>query len=213
MHSNDPEKKNEVEVLDDQGNSVRGSDGRVLFRPYVKRFASEWNNVFPSLSPQYKLFRVGWDIFRLVHSNVTEPVYILYNSAKAGVDVPKEEIGFIPMYELTRRGAMPYTITQFMVDGLDPDYIGPVVQFYVYYKYIHRYARLYFLRSVLNEEIWDEDRNNHGKCCVICMYDYVGGDEICVTKCGHAYHKSCINEWFTYGHPFCPECRHCLLDD
>ena len=42
--------------------------------------------------------------------------------------------------------------------------------------------------------------------CSICIEDFKPIDIICKTKCGHIYHKKCIDEWHTINNT-CPICR------
>ena len=42
--------------------------------------------------------------------------------------------------------------------------------------------------------------------CIICFSDFNKNDKIKILKCGHIYHKECINEWFKKKE-LCPICR------
>lgn len=44
--------------------------------------------------------------------------------------------------------------------------------------------------------------------CQICLSDYECADTCrSLTKCGHSFHKECIDEWLTTGRNNCPMCR------
>ena len=44
--------------------------------------------------------------------------------------------------------------------------------------------------------------------CSICYGEYREGDEIRSLRCGHDYHKGCIDEWLTKHRNRCPMCQH-----
>lgn len=47
--------------------------------------------------------------------------------------------------------------------------------------------------------------------CVICLGEYVDGDEIRVLpQCGHGFHVGCIDTWLS-SHSSCPWCRQILV--
>lgn len=48
-----------------------------------------------------------------------------------------------------------------------------------------------------------------GDCCPICMEQYIAGTYKRTTKCGHVFHKKCIDKWFKKECPnyICPVCR------
>ncbi|KAI3717088.1 hypothetical protein L1987_68442 [Smallanthus sonchifolius] len=47
--------------------------------------------------------------------------------------------------------------------------------------------------------------------CVICLAEYVDGDEIRVLpQCGHGFHVGCIDMWLG-SHSSCPSCRQILV--
>ncbi|KAI3519085.1 hypothetical protein L1887_08096 [Cichorium endivia] len=60
----------------------------------------------------------------------------------------------------------------------------------------------------------DKEDNGCGNCgklsssdCVICLAEYVDGDEIRVLpQCGHGFHVGCIDTWLS-SHSSCPSCR------
>lgn len=41
-------------------------------------------------------------------------------------------------------------------------------------------------------------------CCMMCMSEILS--EILSIKCGHIYHKECIEKWKIYNDVSCPEC-------
>ncbi len=52
------------------------------------------------------------------------------------------------------------------------------------------------------------DNNRVSTECSICYGDYVELEEVRVLKCGHNYHKDCIDEWLTRHRNRCPMCMH-----
>ncbi|XP_022158252.1 E3 ubiquitin-protein ligase RHA2B-like [Momordica charantia] len=45
--------------------------------------------------------------------------------------------------------------------------------------------------------------------CVICLCGYEEGEKWLKMKCGHIFHRSCIERWLMVGR-HCPLCRSCL---
>ncbi|GAO47348.1 hypothetical protein G7K_1556-t1 [Saitoella complicata NRRL Y-17804] len=47
-----------------------------------------------------------------------------------------------------------------------------------------------------------------GDRCLVCLSDFAP-NEVCrkLTKCGHLFHKECIDQWLTTGRNSCPLCR------
>ena len=45
------------------------------------------------------------------------------------------------------------------------------------------------------------------ECCSICIEDYLGGNEIRVLPCSHAFHCKCIDPWLTKYNRACPLCQ------
>jgi len=54
--------------------------------------------------------------------------------------------------------------------------------------------------------------NNNAYCprysstCIVCLLDYLSGDELVLLPCGHEYHRTCIFTWLSC-HKFCPVCK------
>ncbi|KAK8961518.1 RING-H2 finger protein ATL14 [Platanthera guangdongensis] len=47
--------------------------------------------------------------------------------------------------------------------------------------------------------------------CVFCLSEIgEGEEEIREARCGHAFHKSCLDKWFENRRFSCPLCRRCL---
>jgi hypothetical protein len=55
----------------------------------------------------------------------------------------------------------------------------------------------------LTTHIWKDTEDT---MCVICQWDLEQGDNYCKLKCGHNYHKKCINRLLKTGRK-CPICR------
>ena len=43
--------------------------------------------------------------------------------------------------------------------------------------------------------------------CIICYYDFKEEDTV-LLRCGHFFHRNCINQWLNY-RDTCPICRKC----
>ena len=52
----------------------------------------------------------------------------------------------------------------------------------------------------------------HTPECSICYVDYSASDEVRILKCGHDYHKKCVDEWLTRHRNRCPICLHTVGD-
>jgi len=48
--------------------------------------------------------------------------------------------------------------------------------------------------------------SNCNNSCAICLSDYTVGERVRTLKCGHFYHKSCIDKWLAIK-VFCPFCK------
>ncbi|KAJ3048418.1 E3 ubiquitin-protein ligase rnf13 [Rhizophlyctis rosea] len=57
---------------------------------------------------------------------------------------------------------------------------------------------------IAEEEEDDEDMWN---VCVICLENYVDGDQLRILPCGHMYHPGCIDPWLTTETAECPLCK------
>ena len=44
--------------------------------------------------------------------------------------------------------------------------------------------------------------------CSICYGEYTEKEQVRLLKCGHDYHKECIDEWLTRHRNRCPMCMH-----
>ncbi|KAL5333571.1 hypothetical protein BJX70DRAFT_392101 [Aspergillus crustosus] len=55
-----------------------------------------------------------------------------------------------------------------------------------------------------------ETASSHGDSqmeCVICMEDFDGDDSIRALTCGHIFHATCLDPWFTTRQARCPLCK------
>uniref|UniRef100_A0A0E0J6Q0 RING-type domain-containing protein n=1 Tax=Oryza nivara TaxID=4536 RepID=A0A0E0J6Q0_ORYNI len=57
----------------------------------------------------------------------------------------------------------------------------------------------------------DDEAKDSAAGCVICMEEFVAGDEVCAIPCAgnHSFHHHCITEWLGCSN-VCPLCRHAL---
>ncbi|KAF5729968.1 hypothetical protein HS088_TW20G00337 [Tripterygium wilfordii] len=42
--------------------------------------------------------------------------------------------------------------------------------------------------------------------CIICLNDFIEGEELVALQCDHVFHYRCMDEWLTWG-TGCPICR------
>mmetsp|Transcript_12256 Transcript_12256/g.17050 ORF Transcript_12256/g.17050 Transcript_12256/m.17050 type:complete len:307 (+) Transcript_12256:103-1023(+) len=49
--------------------------------------------------------------------------------------------------------------------------------------------------------------------CVICMEDYVEGEELKLLPCGHGFHPPCIQPWLENHSERCPMCNRSMLEN
>ncbi|XP_043698888.1 uncharacterized protein LOC122649711 [Telopea speciosissima] len=57
----------------------------------------------------------------------------------------------------------------------------------------------------------EEERDEDGKGCPICLEDFVPNEEVQMTPCKHMFHFKCILPWVK-SHGQCPVCRFALCD-
>uniref|UniRef100_A0A5B7A6X6 Putative E3 ubiquitin-protein ligase RNF38-like n=1 Tax=Davidia involucrata TaxID=16924 RepID=A0A5B7A6X6_DAVIN len=43
--------------------------------------------------------------------------------------------------------------------------------------------------------------------CAVCLYKIEEGDEIRELRCGHLFHRVCLDRWVGFRHQTCPLCR------
>ena len=58
-------------------------------------------------------------------------------------------------------------------------------------------------------QTWINDIYNKAKVkieCAVCL-SRISADKLKTGKCGHNFHKNCIDEWCQQGHKKCPLCR------
>lgn len=50
--------------------------------------------------------------------------------------------------------------------------------------------------------------------CVVCLYEFDGGDEIRVlSNCRHVFHRCCLDRWMDHDRKTCPLCRTPFISD
>jgi hypothetical protein len=60
-----------------------------------------------------------------------------------------------------------------------------------------------------HKSILNFDKKTYGEECPICFEFFEELDEdllLCTLKCGHSYHKKCVNDWLSKDNT-CPNCR------
>ena len=66
-----------------------------------------------------------------------------------------------------------------------------------------------------NESILIFNKKNYEEECPICLeiFEELEDDSLlCTLKCGHSYHKKCVNEWLSKDST-CPSCRTIILNN
>lgn len=52
------------------------------------------------------------------------------------------------------------------------------------------------------------DSSSSDESCSNCLAEYKVGEEVrAMPKCGHAFHKECVDRWLLTRSSFCPTCR------
>ncbi|XP_051145864.1 E3 ubiquitin-protein ligase RHA2B-like [Andrographis paniculata] len=51
------------------------------------------------------------------------------------------------------------------------------------------------------------DGSGDGGDCAVCLCGVGDGEEIRGLKCGHVFHRACLDRWIGCGHWTCPLCR------
>ncbi|EAS29958.2 RING finger protein [Coccidioides immitis RS] len=72
------------------------------------------------------------------------------------------------------------------------------------------YRLVQYPESLVAENAEDGERIqiSENDRCLICLSDYAAEEEVrLLAKCGHIYHRECIDEWLTTGRNSCPLCR------
>ncbi|KAL5997772.1 hypothetical protein ACLOJK_008702 [Asimina triloba] len=55
----------------------------------------------------------------------------------------------------------------------------------------------------------EEEDDNDGKECTICLEEFIANQRVLITPCNHMFHKECITPWVK-SHGKCPVCRFVL---
>ena len=71
---------------------------------------------------------------------------------------------------------------------------------------LHREAQELVGMEDFSEYMVEVDKENiEQKECIICYHDFKERDTV-ILRCGHFYHRGCINQWLNYKET-CPICR------
>merc|ERR1719174_1539731 len=64
------------------------------------------------------------------------------------------------------------------------------------------------IESMATEEFTNESEMKYGEIeCSICLINFETGDIMRVMKCGHRFHKACVDEWLSRYKSVCPLCK------
>lgn len=66
-----------------------------------------------------------------------------------------------------------------------------------------------------NKSILNFNKQKYGEECPICLEIFEESEDdslLCTLKCGHSYHKKCVNDWLTKDSS-CPSCRAIILNN
>jgi len=91
-------------------------------------------------------------------------------------------------------------------------YLSYYFCYYFCYKIKNYFKKLIEKRKIrkkieYNSNIYSLKIINEPIMCCICWYDYNKNDIIRELRCGHKYHKKCIDKWFGLVKKDCPMCR------
>jgi hypothetical protein len=69
---------------------------------------------------------------------------------------------------------------------------------------------LQFINVIIyRKSILNFNKQNYGEECPICLEIFGELDDdllLCTLKCGHSYHKKCVEDWLSKNNS-CPNCR------
>lgn len=67
----------------------------------------------------------------------------------------------------------------------------------------------FIYRVIGRKSILNFNKKTYGEECPICLEIFGELDDdtlLCSLKCGHSYHKKCVNDWLSKDNS-CPNCR------
>ena len=59
---------------------------------------------------------------------------------------------------------------------------------------------------ITEQNLIDIEKKTKEESCSICLCEYIPGEHISITKCGHSFHSGCLTEWFM-NKLICPMCN------
>ena len=63
---------------------------------------------------------------------------------------------------------------------------------------------------ITEKNIQELEKKYNSECCSICLCEYIEGEHLSITGCGHAFHSNCLAEWIMKK-PICPMCNTNLI--
>jgi len=92
----------------------------------------------------------------------------------------------------------------------------PFIRFWIMYKYCGKRLPIVCMGGIhpvfLEMNSVELEVDNRSDDCVICFDDYEINKTARRLRCGHVFHKNCIDEWFTRS-SVCPLCKTDMNDD
>ncbi|KAL0424815.1 UNVERIFIED_CONTAM: putative E3 ubiquitin-protein ligase XERICO [Sesamum radiatum] len=70
------------------------------------------------------------------------------------------------------------------------------------HEYVDNLCVTHYTKDANSEELAEE--------CAVCLCRIEEGDEVRELRCGHLFHRVCLDRWIGYGHVTCPLCRNNL---
>lgn len=193
----------------------------VLIRDSSSSFAdrgSQWDHILSFWMLGESLWR-GIILFIRIVTLVT-PCLMMTTAVRAFIAVKSILNLFIIIILVSEYAALidakTYTsmieYTSFMV--MNVDVICSCIFVYLLRKTITNYNRTVPVSNELSlptHKYTLSTNENEDKLCLICLSEFIVGEQIKTLPCKHFYHVLCIDQWLVRK-PTCPKCKRSILD-